>query len=94
MRNVNDKKMSMAVLCGIGFCTISYLLMGILGYQYVGDKVEANFLRSLKYEKIPLPFYFIINFGFLISILFAFPIMFFGCRNNFIALVQLFLLDK
>lgn len=39
MRKANDKKMSLAVLCGVVFCTISYLLVGILGYQYVGKTV-------------------------------------------------------
>ena len=33
--------------------------------------------------------FFVINISFIISIFFAFPIMFFGCRNNFIALVKL-----
>lgn len=35
------------------------------------------------------PFFFILNITFLISIFFAFPIMFFGARNNFIALIKL-----
>ena len=35
------------------------------------------------------PFFFILNSTFLISIFFAFPIMFFGSRNNFIALIKL-----
>lgn len=36
MKNVNDKKMSLATLIGISFCVFSYLLVGILGYYYVG----------------------------------------------------------
>ena len=35
------------------------------------------------------PFFFILNITFLVSIFFAFPIMFFGSRNNFIALIKL-----
>ena len=31
------------------------------------------------------------NLGFLVSVLFAYPIMFFSARNNFIAIVKLFI---
>jgi hypothetical protein len=31
------------------------------------------------------------NIGFLVSVLFAYPIMFFSARNNFIAIVKLFI---
>lgn len=89
MKNVTDSKMAKASLAGILFCTFSYLFVGILGYDYVGPNVQASFLESLEYHKIAKPFFFIINFSFLLSIFFAFPIMFFGCRNNFIALAKL-----
>lgn len=52
-------------------------------------------MESLIYEKLGPGFYFVINLTFLASIFFAFPIMFFGCRNNFIALAKLiFLKDE
>ena len=35
MRNANDKKMSQATMTGIAVCSISYLLIGILGYHLV-----------------------------------------------------------
>jgi len=89
MKKANDSRMWKAALLAIVFCTFSYLIIGIMGYNYVGDKVEANFLNSLQYNKIAPAFFFIINAGFLVSIFFAFSIMFFGCRNNFIALIQL-----
>jgi amino acid permease len=44
MRDVSDSKMAKATASAIGFCTFSYLLVGILGYQYVGREVSANFL--------------------------------------------------
>lgn len=95
MRNANDKRMSLATLTGLLVCSASYLLVGILGYHLVhgigGNKVEANFLSNIPYEGVHPVIYFIINCGFLLSVFFAFPIMFFGCRNNFIALLQLFL---
>ena len=40
------------------------------------------------------PFFYLLNTTFLLSIFFAFPIMFFGCRNNFIALIKLVMLKK
>jgi amino acid permease len=94
MRNVTDKKYGLASLVGLAFCVFSYLLVGILGYAYAGSAIEANFLRSLLYSKIAPVFFFSINIFFLMSIFFAFPIMFFGCRNNFIALIKLVVLPK
>lgn len=95
MRRVNDGRFAKACLTGILVCSASYLLIGILGYHLVWsieDKPEvfANFLLNIKYDPNSNPFiYFIINIGFLLSVFFAFPIMFFGCRNNFIALIKL-----
>ncbi len=44
MKKVSDSRMSNAVLCAMAFCIASYLLVGILGYDYVGEGVHANFL--------------------------------------------------
>lgn len=89
MKNVTDKKMGRAVACGISFCVCCYLLMGLMGYDYVGNNLSPNFLESLSYGRISKSFFFIINFSFLVSIFFAFCLMFFSCRDNFIALVKL-----
>lgn len=94
MKNVTDSRIAKASIAGVAFCCFAYLLVGILGYDYVGPSVEASFLKSLSYDKISKPFFFVINFSFLLSIFFAFPIMFFGCRNNFIALVKLALVPE
>lgn len=94
MRNSNDKKMSAATMTAIAICSVSYLLIGILGYHLVytinaEPKVSANFLQSLNYNQTNHVVYFVVHICFLLSIFCAFPIMFFGCRNNFIALMQL-----
>ena len=94
MRNVTDKKYALASMAGIAFCISSYLLVGILGFDYAGGDIGANFLNSLSYQKINAGFFFVINICFLLSVFCAFPIMFFGCRNNFIALVKLALLSN
>ena len=47
MKNVTDRKYALASLAGLAFCVFCYLLVGILGYDYSGSKVEANFLTSL-----------------------------------------------
>jgi amino acid permease len=39
MKDVSDRKMSRAVTLGLLFCLFSYLLVGILGYYYAGNKV-------------------------------------------------------
>lgn len=89
MDNVSDTKMIKAVTTGLLFCLFSYLLIGILAYAYAGEDISPNFLESLSYDKLSIPFYVMINLSFLSSLFFAFPIMFFGGRNNFIALVKL-----
>ena len=91
LKNSNDKRMAQVSLMGGLFCATSYILVGLIGYHYFGEGVSANFLSSFHYATFSKPFFFLLNTSFLISIFFAFPIMFFGCRNNFIALIQLFL---
>lgn len=94
MKNASDSRMKAATLVSIIFCTLCYLLIGIMGYYYVGDTAGANFLNSLPYKKISKAFYFTIKIPFLVSIFFALPLMFFSARNNFIAFLQLLLLKK
>lgn len=76
-------KASMAGLCSVGFF---YILVGNVGYALYGSKLDANFLLNLKSENVNHILYFGMNGGFLISVFFSFPVMFFGARNNFIAL--------
>jgi hypothetical protein len=90
MKNASDSRMTTAVALSLSFGIFTYLLIGILGYNYVGDTVGANFLNSLSYDKFPKVYYFIIKLPFLISAYFNVPLMFFASRNNFIALIQLF----
>ena len=93
IKQANDKKMMQASFVGVFSSAATYLAIGIMGYNYVGEGVEPNFLESFNYNEISKPFYFLLNGFFLLSIFFAFPIMFFGCRNNFIALIKLALTD-
>jgi hypothetical protein len=43
----------------------------------------------LKVDQLNKVLYWGMNGGFLLSIFFSFPVMFFGARNNFIALIQM-----
>ena len=36
MKDANDKKMKKAVFVGLSFCLFAYLLVGLLGYDFVG----------------------------------------------------------
>ena len=94
MKNSSDKRMSRAAFVGLSICTTAYIIVGLLGYHLASPKVDANFLRDIQYDKddtLKVIIFFVINIGFIVSIFFAFSIIFFGCRNNFIALVKLFL---
>jgi amino acid permease len=89
LRAPSDGKMATTAFSAVMFCVGSYLLVGILGYNYAGDAIEANFLASFSYATTSKFFYFLLNISYLVSIFCAFPIMFFSCRNNFIVLVKL-----
>ena len=64
----------------------------MVGYDLVGNGVDANFLVSLSYDRMSKTVYYILNVSYLMSLVFAYPLTFFGCRNNFIALAKLALL--
>ena len=44
MKDVSDKKFLKAGFVGVFSSAITYLIVGILGYSYVGEGVDANFL--------------------------------------------------
>lgn len=94
MKNANDSRMTAAIAISLTLGTLAYLLIGILGYNYVGNTVGANLLVFLPYDKIPKVYYFIIKLPFLVSEYITFSLIFFGSRNNFIALIQLFKLKQ
>jgi amino acid permease len=89
LKNSNDYRMRMASWSAVGFSGAAYLTVGILGYSLLGSTVQGNFLLSVDYATSNKFIYFTMNLGYLLSVFFAFTIMFFGCRNNFIALIQL-----
>ena len=62
-----------------------------MGSAMYGPKAETNFLLNLKLEDLNDVLFWGMNGGFLLSIFFSFPVMFFGARNNFIALIQMVL---
>lgn len=83
--------MSRACMVGLSTVAFSYILVGNVGYTMYGQDVQTNFLLNLKIDDLSDILYFGMNGGFLLSIFFSFPVMFFGARNNFIALIQQFM---
>jgi hypothetical protein len=75
-------------LCSVGFC---YILVGLIGSAMYGPEVQTNFLLNLKIDDLNDFLFWGMNCGFLLSVFFSFPVMFFGGRNNFIALVNMFM---
>ncbi len=78
-------------MVGLSTVAFSYILVGNVGYTMYGQDVQTNFLLNLKIDDLSDILYFGMNGGFLLSIFFSFPVMFFGARNNFIALIQQFM---
>jgi hypothetical protein len=65
--------------------------VGLIGSAMYGSKLQTNFLLNLKIHELNDFLFWGMNGGFLLSVFFSFPVMFFGARNNFIALLQMFL---
>ena len=92
LSDCNDNKMSKASLVVICCCSAGYFLVGILGFSLYGaNDLDDNFLANIPYATTTPILYFIMYISFFISIYCSFPIMFFGGRNNFIAIIQVIL---
>jgi amino acid permease len=90
MKNSNDHRITSACLTAIVTCGSVYLVVSLYAYMLYGDTLKANFLLCLDKQHTDPLLYYGMNLGFLLSVLFAYPIMFFSARNNFIAIVKLF----
>lgn len=89
LKDASDSKMEKACLVGLICCAIPYLTVGFIGYSLAGDGSQANFLESISYSDTNVILFYIINASYIFSILFAIVLMFFGCRNNFISMVNI-----
>ncbi len=84
--------MTKASIFGILGCAFFYFLVGNIGYCLFGKNVQGNFLLAFNRDKVNDALYILLNFGFLVSVFFSFPVMFFGARNNFIAISKTIIL--
>lgn len=90
MKNSSDKKMTNASWVGCIACYFIYGCVAFLGYLTYGSAInDSNFLRFLNKDQIGSALYLIMNIVFISSVLCSFPIIFFGARNNFIALIKI-----
>ena len=89
LKDPSDSKMAKACFVGLIQCAIPYLTVAFLGYSLAGRDSKANFLESLDYQTTNNFLYLTINFCYIFSILFAIVLMFFGCRNNLISIVNI-----
>ena len=97
LKTSTDSRIVNAMGAGIGFSTILYIILGIIGYCLFGSEdtyVDANFLLQIKKENINIALYIGIYFGFLVSDLFCIPITFMVARNNLIVIIKLFKLEE
>ena len=88
MKEAHDKKMSRATLTALTVCSTIYLCVGNMGYCLFGKNIQGNFLLSFRREEINEILYLFMNIGFLVSVFFSFPVVFFAARNNLIAVIQ------
>lgn len=80
--------MATASLTAIITCSIVYVLVGNMGYCLFGNNLEGNFLLAFNRGIVNDGLYLLLNISFLISVSFSFPVIFFGARNNFIAITN------
>ena len=85
----NDRRMIKVVVIGTLLCISSYLLLGFLGFSITSSKaISPNFLQEVSFQNTNTLLFSFMNGGFLVSLFFAFPIIFFSCRNNFISIIK------
>jgi amino acid permease len=78
--------------CGVGFCLMIYIIVGIVGYLMYGSEctqaILTNFGNDMKEfqgkDNFIIGVLTVINVGFLISSSMTFPLMFFTLKKNFI----------
>lgn len=80
--------MTKASLVGLCTCLVFYLIVGQMGYCLFGNTLQANFLLSFDSSELNDVTYLILNLTFLTSVFFSFPVLFFGARNNLIAIMN------
>lgn len=89
LEGATDKKMLNSSLIATISCFVVYTITGLLGYFSYGVLIQtSNFLEALNMEETGKPLYIIMNAVFLLSVLCSFPLIFYGARNNFIALIK------
>ena len=88
MQEASDRKMTIACCLGITLSASFFAVFGILGYNLIGNSVQDNFLESIQFRKTNKVLFTFIYLGFLLSNLATYPLMFFGCRNNCMAIAQ------
>ena len=92
MKEARDDKMTKASLSGLLACSFFYILVGNMGACRYGRGTQGNFLLNFQRGDISESLYILMNGGFLISVFFSFPVMFFGARNNFINITKMVVL--
>ena len=85
----SDKRMLKVSLIGTEICIICYLVLGFLGYSITKGELTPNFLESISYGDTNMVVFVLMNAGFLLSLFFAFPIIFFSLKNYFILIIRL-----
>lgn len=93
MKEGRDEKMGKASIAGLMACSFFYILVGNMGSCRYGKETKGNFLMNFDRKDINEGLYLLMNGGFLISVFFSFPVMFFGARNNFISITKMIILE-
>ncbi len=91
MKKQTNQRMKAVSFASMITCSVIYIIIGILGYNLMGNEVKGNLLESIIYKHINGVLYFSINCGFLLSICFSFPFVFFATKINFIVIINCFL---
>lgn len=91
MKDGNDQRITSASLTAIVSCAAIYLITSVYTYMLYGQDLQANFLLSINKSMTDPYLYYGMNIGFLLSILFAYPIIFLSARNNSMNIAKLFI---
>ena len=87
--DANDNKMNKLVFTGVLCCSVMYIAIGVMGRLIVGPSIAPNLLNSISYNDMSPYLYMLIYLGFIIELFFAYPVVFFSCKNNFICILKI-----
>lgn len=97
LTNPSDSKIIKTAFASLFTCFVLYTMIGLFGYATFGNLVnDSNYLEVLANagEWVPESLFVAMNGVFMVNIFCSMPFLFFGARNNFIAILEIVFFER